>query len=90
MLIFENCLMHIKNKFPFIEIRGKGMMWGLSFEDTPKLAGLISKFCFNQGLLLETCGRNDGVVKLLPAITVANKNIEMGFKILESAIESVI
>jgi len=71
-----------------IEVRGKGMVYGIDciLED---LASAIQQKCFENGLILETCGSNDHVVKLLPALTIAENELRGGLNILEKSVKQV-
>lgn len=71
-----------------IEIRGIGMIWGVDvarFEDD-QLAKKIADICFQRGLIIERCGRQDTVLKLLPPLAIEPNLLEKGCNILMSAI----
>ena len=68
-----------------VELRGRGMMWGL---DT-RVDGLGAKICakcYEKGLIIESSGANDQVVKLLPPLTSTSSEISRGLSILCSAV----
>jgi diaminobutyrate-2-oxoglutarate transaminase len=71
-----------------IEIRGKGMIYGMDciLED---LASAIQHKCFENGLIVETCGSDDNVVKLLPALTITENDLRGGLNILEKSVKQV-
>lgn len=71
-----------------IEVRGKGMVYGIDciLED---LASAIQHRCFENGLILETCGSDDQVVKLLPALTISDGELREGLDILEKSVKQV-
>ena len=71
-----------------IQVRGKGMIYGIDciLED---LASAIQQKCFENGLILETCGSDDQVVKLLPALTISENDLRKGLDILEKSIKQV-
>ena len=71
-----------------IEVRGKGMIYGIDciLED---LASAIQHKCFENGLILETCGSDDHVVKLLPALTITENDLRGGLNILEKSVKQV-
>ncbi|MFB5635461.1 MAG: diaminobutyrate--2-oxoglutarate transaminase [Nitrosopumilus sp.] len=71
-----------------VEVRGKGMIYGIDciLED---LASAIQQRCFENGLILETCGSDDQVVKLLPALTINENDLIGGLNILEKSIKQV-
>lgn len=65
-------------------VRGRGMILGM--ECTPaELAGAVTAECFERGLILETCGANDQVIKFLPALTVETEVLERGMDIFEKS-----
>lgn len=56
-----------------IEIRGKGLIWAVDFGNITNVSvSHLVKSCFSNGLIVETCGRNDTALKLLPALTIEN------------------
>lgn len=69
------------------KVKGKGLMIGLSFQN-PSFGEVIKNECFANGLLLETCGPFDEVVKLFPALTISNKELTQGLDVLEHVIET--
>ncbi|QUC64083.1 diaminobutyrate--2-oxoglutarate transaminase [Nitrosopumilus sp. K4] len=71
-----------------VEVRGKGMVYGIDciLED---LAGAIKQKCFENGLILETCGSDDQVVKLLPALTITENELQEGLDLLEKSVKQV-
>lgn len=71
-----------------IEVRGKGMVYGIDciLND---LASAIRQKCFENGLILETCGSDDQVVKLLPSLTITENELRDGLDILEKSVKQV-
>ncbi len=78
----------LANKYDGVSTRGRGMVQGLVFEDA-QLAGKVCSLAFDNGLLAETSGPSDEVVKLLPALTITNDELDHGLKILAEATETV-
>jgi diaminobutyrate-2-oxoglutarate transaminase len=68
-------------------VRGRGMLAGLDTGDAGR-ADAIQRHCFDNGLLLELCGRNDEVVKVMPPLTIGEEELERGLSILVDAIEA--
>ena len=64
--------------------RGRGMMQGLAFQD-PALADRITSHAFQNGLIIETSGGNDEVIKLLTPLTIETEMLLAGLDILEQA-----
>ncbi|WKX69688.1 diaminobutyrate--2-oxoglutarate transaminase [Streptomyces sp. XD-27] len=67
------------------EYRGRGLVWGLEFADKER-AGRIAKRAFELGLLIETSGPEGEVVKLLPALTVSQEELDEGLRTLARAV----
>jgi diaminobutyrate-2-oxoglutarate transaminase len=64
------------------------MIWGVEFTES-RLASLVCRQAFEQGLMIETSGANDQVAKLLPPLTISKADLESGLSILRQAIRSV-
>lgn len=69
----------------FSDVRGRGMLWGLETAK-PELAGAICHEAFERGLLMETAGPRDEVVKFLPPLIVSDQQIAIAGTILNEAI----
>ena len=63
------------------EVRGRGMIQGIEFADA-SIASRISKEAFARGLIIETAGPNDEVIKTLPPLTIPDDVLSRGLKIL--------
>jgi diaminobutyrate-2-oxoglutarate transaminase len=68
--------------------RGRGMIRGLAF-DRPELAHRVRAASFELGLLVETAGPQDEVVKLMPPLTITEPELDQGLALLAEAITSV-
>jgi diaminobutyrate-2-oxoglutarate transaminase len=71
-----------------IRAQGRGLAWGIVFRDS-ELAKQVSAVAFERGLLVETAGARDEVIKLLPPLTVTDSEIEQGLALLTDAIHAV-
>ena len=71
-----------------IRTRGRGLAYGLAFEDG-ELARKVSSAAFERGLLVETSGPKDEVVKLLPPLTVTDTELDEGLALLADAVQTV-
>lgn len=71
------------------DVRGKGLVWGLDV-GCGELANAISKAAFNRGLIIETCGAHDQVVKLLPPLTILGSELNQGLQMLSDSIAEVL
>jgi diaminobutyrate-2-oxoglutarate transaminase len=65
--------------------RGRGMMQGIAFNDA-ELAGRIAPMAFQNGLIVETSGGRDEVIKLLPPLTIELEKLLAGLDVLEQAV----
>jgi diaminobutyrate-2-oxoglutarate transaminase len=77
------------------DVRGRGLMWGIEFADAADgrsagtLAGQIQREALRTGLIVETGGRGDSVVRLLPALNITADLVDTACTILLAAIERV-
>ena len=49
-----------------IVVRGRGLAFGFEIKHCPSFAGELSMKCFEENLIVETCGSENQVVKFLP------------------------
>jgi diaminobutyrate-2-oxoglutarate transaminase len=68
--------------------RGRGLAHGLAFENG-ELAKKVSYAAFERGLLVETAGPGGEVIKLLPALTATDTEIDQGLAVLADAVQTV-
>jgi diaminobutyrate-2-oxoglutarate transaminase len=83
--IAESRLAQMSGFLPAARLKGRGMMRGIDVGDG-KLAGEICARCFAQGLIIETSGADDEVVKVLAPLTIEHDTFDRGLDILESVI----
>ncbi len=71
--------------------RGVGMIWGvdLSQVGSTKSARDVSRCCFEHGLIVERCGRDDETLKILPPLNIDEAQLLAGLDILAMAIQHV-
>jgi diaminobutyrate-2-oxoglutarate transaminase len=68
--------------------RGRGMFQGINCV-SGELAGAITQHAFKQGLIIETSGADDHVVKFLCPLIINDENLKKGIDIVEQAIKEV-
>lgn len=68
--------------------RGRGMFQGINCVNGD-LAGKITRRAFQLGLIIETSGAEDHVVKFLCPLTIDQDNLKKGIDIVEQAIKEV-
>ncbi|MCW2902520.1 MAG: aminotransferase [Streptosporangiaceae bacterium] len=71
------------------EVRGRGMAWGLAFEEST-LAPAVCEAAFERGLLMETSGPESEVAKLLPALTITDTELTEGLEILTESVSAAL
>jgi diaminobutyrate-2-oxoglutarate transaminase len=69
-------------------IRGRGLIWGIEFEDRA-LAAKVSHECFERGMIIETAGIDDQVLKLLPSLTIEESDLNAGLDIIAQSLAAV-
>lgn len=69
--------------------RGRGMINGIDLEKLgrPELPGRVADLCFEKGLVMERAGRDDCVLKVMPALTIERSELTAGLEIVESALK---
>jgi diaminobutyrate-2-oxoglutarate transaminase len=72
---------------PGSRVKGRGMMTGIDV-GSGELAEAICRRCFDDGLIIETSGAYDEVVKILAPLTTPDDLLDYGLDILEAAIHA--
>jgi diaminobutyrate-2-oxoglutarate transaminase len=67
-----------------LQIRGIGLIWGIQVADGSTALAIANK-CFENGLIIERAGRDNNVVKLMPALTIPDEQLIKGLDILTAA-----
>jgi len=68
--------------------RGRGMFQGINCVSND-IAGEITRRAFQRGLMIETSGADDHVVKLLCPLTISDINLKRGIDIIEDVVRDV-
>ncbi|MBI1237787.1 MAG: diaminobutyrate--2-oxoglutarate transaminase [Alphaproteobacteria bacterium] len=68
-----------------LRVKGRGMMMGLDVT-SGEIAEKITTACFARGLIIETSGGHDEVVKVLCPLTITDGELTTGLDILEKAV----
>ena len=71
------------------EVRGRGLIQGLAFSGDD-MANKISTAAFERGLVIETAGAGDEVLKLLPPLTTSDADLEKGLGIIAESVSEVL
>ena len=69
--------------------RGKGMIWGLDVAQGTVAKDIIQG-CFKAGLLIESSGADDEVIKIMAALTIDILTLDKGFDLLETVLLEVL
>lgn len=73
----------------YATVKGRGMMQGLDVK-SGSLASKITSQCFENGLIVETSGANDEVIKCLCPLTISDADFAEGLDILMTAIDEAL
>jgi diaminobutyrate-2-oxoglutarate transaminase len=76
---------HVVGRFG-AKVRGQGLIWGIDLAGSDISATKVSALCFERGLIVETCGRDGTVIKLLPPLTVGERTLRRALGILVEAL----
>lgn len=72
-----------------IELRGRGMVWGLDVERN-NFASEVSRAAFENNLVIELAGADDNVVKFLPALVIEEETLRKGMAIIDKVIGEIL
>lgn len=72
-----------------LSVRGRGLIQGLVSPAGSDIAREITRYCLDSGLVIETSGTYDEVVKILPALTIELELLKKGLNILEQSVAAV-
>ncbi len=89
--IIERVLSRLAEKHAELEprVRGVGMVWGLELPQ-PGVASDTSRAAFERGLILETAGARDQVLKFLPPLVIEEELLREGLEIVDRALGAVV
>jgi diaminobutyrate-2-oxoglutarate transaminase len=96
-------LEQLRQRFPIIgEVRGRGLMIGMEIVDptgepdqlgsypaAPQLCSLIRQEAFNKGLIVESGGRYNSVLRLLPPLVITRAELDQVVDILAHCFEKI-
>ena len=77
------------NYTDFSNVLGIGLIQGIAW-NPPELAKQISQQAFERGLILETAGHKNEVLKLLPPLTIEPYLLHEGLNILEASVTATL
>ncbi|GAB4073989.1 diaminobutyrate--2-oxoglutarate transaminase [Barrientosiimonas marina] len=81
----------IIDKYPELKAthRGRGLMQGIAVAK-PELTDVICSEAFQRGLIIETSGPQDEVIKFLPPLIIDEKGLQQGLSILDESIKAAL
>ncbi|OCL97233.1 diaminobutyrate--2-oxoglutarate transaminase [Arcobacter porcinus] len=91
--ILKSTLEKIANKYKDsydIVIRGRGLVYGFEIKNDKSMASDISKYAFEENLIIETCGSESQVVKFLPPLLIEEELLKEGLCRFEKAVDKLI
>lgn len=71
------------------EVRGRGLIQGLALQPEG-LAAAVAQAAFEHGLVIETVGARDEVLKVLPPLTIDKAALRAGLDILEECLREAL
>lgn len=86
--IIKNTLLQFAKASPnkTFNVRGRGMVWGIDVFQK-KLAHSVVHNSFQKGLLIETCGSEGQVIKIIPPLTIEKEILVEGLNIFTEALK---
>ena len=77
-------------RYPSLFIRGKGrgLMQGIECK-SGSISSAIARACFDKGMVIETAGPDDEIVKFFCPLTISESELEQGLHIFEQAADAV-
>ena len=74
-----------------LSYRGIGLLWGIDFGAFPgdPVKALVSA-CFRNGVIAERVGRDNSVLKMMPALTISDELLLEGLRRVKNAIAEIL
>ena len=90
--LVRDWLENLVHSYPMadLSVRGRGLIQGLVTSGKDDTAVQIAQRAFEHGLVIETSGANDEVLKVLPALTIEDEVLVRGLEIIERSVEHVL
>lgn len=82
----ETVLRRLAKQFPTVigDVRGRGLFYGIECFD-PNIADKVARECLRRHLIIERCGGEDQVLKVMPALTIDDAVLTKGLEIIADA-----
>lgn len=87
----QGTLHRLAEQFPGViaDVRGRGLFYGMECVD-PHMADSIAQECLRHTLIIERCGAEDQVLKLMPALTIEDALLSAGLEIVANAVATCV
>lgn len=88
-LLEQGCKQLIERFDSRLTLRGLGMIWGIDFSamSDPDLIERVLATCFENGLIIENCGRKGQVMKFLPPLVASEAELKEGLDIIQRSMQ---
>ncbi len=85
-------LENLVQSYPMAEmsVRGRGLIQGLVTPAGDDTANRIARAAFEEGVVIETSGAQDEVLKVLPALTIPVEQLKQGLEVIERSVAKVL
>ena len=71
-----------------VDVRGVGLMVGIELA-SGAVAEAVQRACLDAGVIILTCGPDGEVVRLVPALTITDDELELGLATIEAAVRTL-
>ncbi|PLC55093.1 diaminobutyrate--2-oxoglutarate transaminase [Pollutimonas nitritireducens] len=90
--LVRDWLENLVHSYPMagLSVRGRGLIQGLITSADDDVAAQVAKKAFGYGLVIETSGAHDEVLKVLPALTIEDDLLSRGLEIIERSVAEVL
>jgi diaminobutyrate-2-oxoglutarate transaminase len=79
----------IADRYPGrLETRGRGLFLGLAAPDDPDFGARVSHEAFQRGVIIESAGARDEVVKVLPPLVIDDEALSFALDVVEAAVQT--
>ena len=87
--VLGDALQAICDKYPGqFKMKGRGLMRGIEAKHAD-ITGPITKRAFEHGLIIETSGPNDEVIKCLMPLTTSEEDLKKGAALLAKSVDEI-
>ena len=90
--LVRDWLENLVHSYPMadLSVRGRGLIQGLITSANDDVAAQVARKAFGYGLVIETSGAHDEVLKVLPALTIEDDLLSRGLEIIERIVAEVL